>query len=159
MTLTGIARDGSGVTGTCTVNVIVAIQSFELPETASVFADKTLQLRPTVVPSNAGSFAPSDFTWKSENPEVATVDENGVVTGVSNGEALITATAFNGMTAQCTVKVSVPIARIEFVAEGTDDPDALVVGLGEDILEKSPFELSGGQKRRVAIGEFKGRFF
>ena len=25
------------------------------------------------------------------------------------------------------------------------------VGLGEDILEKSPFELSGGQKRRVAI--------
>ena len=25
------------------------------------------------------------------------------------------------------------------------------VGLGEDVLEKSPFELSGGQKRRVAI--------
>mgnify|MGYP000776875236 FL=1 len=28
---------------------------------------------------------------------------------------------------------------------------ALSVGLMEDILEKSPFELSGGQKRRVAI--------
>ncbi len=28
---------------------------------------------------------------------------------------------------------------------------AEAVGLGEDILEKSPFELSGGQKRRVAI--------
>ena len=28
---------------------------------------------------------------------------------------------------------------------------ALSVGLTEDILEKSPFELSGGQKRRVAI--------
>ena len=27
----------------------------------------------------------------------------------------------------------------------------LFVGLGEDILQKSPFELSGGQKRRVAI--------
>ena len=28
---------------------------------------------------------------------------------------------------------------------------ARFVGLGEDLLEKSPFELSGGQKRRVAI--------
>ena len=28
---------------------------------------------------------------------------------------------------------------------------AFTVGLGEEILEKSPFELSGGQKRRVAI--------
>lgn len=28
---------------------------------------------------------------------------------------------------------------------------ATAVGLGEEILEKSPFELSGGQKRRVAI--------
>ena len=28
---------------------------------------------------------------------------------------------------------------------------AQFVGLREDMLEKSPFELSGGQKRRVAI--------
>ena len=28
---------------------------------------------------------------------------------------------------------------------------AKLVGLGEEILEKSPFELSGGQKRRVAL--------
>ena len=28
---------------------------------------------------------------------------------------------------------------------------AALVGLGEDLLDKSPFELSGGQKRRVAI--------
>ena len=37
-------------------------------------------------------------------------------------------------------------------AEGLARQAAATVGLSEDLLEKSPFELSGGQMRRVAIG-------
>lgn len=44
-------------------------------------------------------------SWNSDNTGVATVDENGKVTGVSAGTATITATAENGKTA--TIKVTV----------------------------------------------------
>lgn len=45
-------------------------------------------------------------TWSSANPAVATVNENGYVTGCSIGTTSITATASNGVSAACTVYVT-----------------------------------------------------
>ena len=45
------------------------------------------------------------MTFESNAPDVATVDEDGVVYGVSEGSATITATSYNGLTAVCTVTV------------------------------------------------------
>ena len=45
------------------------------------------------------------MTFESSAPDVATVDEDGVVYGVSEGSATITATSYNGLTAACTVTV------------------------------------------------------
>ena len=45
------------------------------------------------------------MTFESSAPDVATVDEDGVVYGVSEGSATITATSYNGLTAACTVNV------------------------------------------------------
>ena len=42
--------------------------------------------------------------WASQNPEIVTVDGNGVVTYVSAGTATITATAANGTTETCTIE-------------------------------------------------------
>lgn len=44
-------------------------------------------------------------TWASSDPGVASVDANGVVTAVAAGQAVITATAENGTTAECKVYV------------------------------------------------------
>lgn len=44
-------------------------------------------------------------SWTSSNPAVASVDANGVVTALADGEAVITAVAPNGSTASCTVYV------------------------------------------------------
>ena len=50
---------------------------------------------------------PTSISWSSSNPNVATVDEYGKVTGVSAGTAVITVTsADGGFTATCTVTVS-----------------------------------------------------
>lgn len=47
------------------------------------------------------------MTWKSDKPEIATVDANGKVTGVKAGEATITVTTEDGgKTATCKVTVS-----------------------------------------------------
>ena len=58
-------------------------------------------LTATVAPENATD---KTVTWTSSNTDVATV-ENGKVTGLSVGEATITATA-GGKSATCTVKVT-----------------------------------------------------
>lgn len=57
----------------------------------------------TVLPENASD---KSVTWKSDAEAVATV-EDGVVTGVSAGEAAITVTTTDGeKTATCTVTVT-----------------------------------------------------
>lgn len=53
--------------------------------------------------SPAGSKA--EIKWISENPAVATVDENGTVTAVKGGSTIVSATA-GGVTAECIVRVS-----------------------------------------------------
>ena len=52
------------------------------------------------------------YQWLSSNPEVATVDENGLVTAQGTGSATITALASNGQAVRCTVIVTSDIVRV-----------------------------------------------
>ena len=64
----------------------------------------TSQLVAQVRPTNA---VDKSLTWTSSDPSVATVDENGLVTGVSEGSAIITVTSNQtGVTATCLVNVT-----------------------------------------------------
>lgn len=51
-------------------------------------------------------------SWKSSHKSVASVDENGVVTGLKPGETTITATA-DGSKATCKVKVKYPTVTLD----------------------------------------------
>ena len=70
-------------------------------------AGQTATLTATVTPSNATN---KNVTWTSSNTAVATVGSTGVVTAVSNGSAVITATTADGtnLSAECSVTVSIP---------------------------------------------------
>ena len=81
----------------------VAVTSVKLSKSKkSLNIGDTFTLTATVKPDNATD---KSVTWSSSDTSVATVDENGVVTAVSEGTATITATASNGVKADCTVTV------------------------------------------------------
>ncbi|MCI8585681.1 MAG: hypothetical protein HFI92_07260 [Lachnospiraceae bacterium] len=69
----------------------------------SLLPGETALLHATVSPSNASE---QGVVWASDHPEVALVDQDGRVTAVAVGTAVITVTSSEGgKTAQCTVTV------------------------------------------------------
>ena len=85
-----------------------------LPATASVGLGLTTQLTAVPVPD----FAEYTLTWSSDNDAIASVDQEGNVTGVSVGTANITVESNNGKTATCavTVEALTPISVADFKA-------------------------------------------
>ncbi len=112
-TITCTTVDG-GYKATCKVTVFkkVEVEELTLNVTAkNIYVDKSFRLTCTIVPTNA-TF--KDVTWKTDNAKVATVDKNGLVTGVGVGTAYITCTSNdNPFAAQrCKVKVTVPVGGV-----------------------------------------------
>ena len=64
----------------------------------------TLKLKAKAAPENARKKA---VTWKSSNPKVAAVDENGTVTALKAGKATITCTAVGGIGVKASCKITV----------------------------------------------------
>ncbi len=92
-----------------TVNAAtVAVTGISLDNTTlSIAEGASATLTATVAPSNATN---KNVTWSSDTPAVATVDNNGLVSAVSQGTAIITVTTQDGgHTATCNVTVTVPV--------------------------------------------------
>ena len=87
---------------TCTVTVTVPVESISLDKTSITLTkgEKTT-LTATVSPSNATD---KSVSWSSSNENVASVDQNGNVTGHTPGEATIIAKA-SDQEAKCLVTV------------------------------------------------------
>ena len=82
----------------------IAVTGVTLNKTGiTLEVDGSETLTATVAPDNATN---KKVTWKSDKPEIATVDASGKITGVKEGEATITVTTEDGgKTATCKVTV------------------------------------------------------
>lgn len=58
-----------------------------------LFQDETIRIEYTIEPINATN---TDVTWSSEDESVATVSSEGVITAISIGETIVTATTVDG---------------------------------------------------------------
>lgn len=99
------ANDGSGVAATCIVNVVdtdVEIVTISADGPTTLKVSETVQLRASIQPETTTD---KSITWSSGNESVATVDTDGLVTAVSEGHAVITATTSNGLKDQITITV------------------------------------------------------
>ena len=105
VTITAAARDGSGKNASCKVTVIRrAVTGIKLnTKKATVLHNRSLKLKATVNPKDAYDKV---LIWTSSAPEIAAVDENGMVTALRPGTAVITATSRDsGKSAACNVTV------------------------------------------------------
>ena len=104
--------------GECDVNYIYE----QFTEASAITLDQTelslqlgeglvsaMQLTATVNPEASNRHV----NWRSEDEKVATVDQNGQVTAVTNGATTIVAATVNGVEAQATVTVTTPATAIE----------------------------------------------
>ncbi|MBQ4068527.1 MAG: Ig-like domain-containing protein [Lachnospiraceae bacterium] len=121
--ITATTRDGSDLSASCSVKVNpIPAQSIEITEDGNSIAvrdiygtGKTFDLDVDIYPENTSI---KEVIWTSDNTEVATVNEAGVVTTVGIGYAFITATTKDGsnLSDDCCVFVSPILAEnIEIV--------------------------------------------
>lgn len=111
--LTATAKDGTKAAGAFALEVVSPVSAVSLPEIATVLTGKSLKLTTKISPKNATD---KTLSWSSDNP-CAKVNEDGVVTGVSNGTAIITAASGNGLSASCKVTVKTLAESILLTAE------------------------------------------
>lgn len=136
--ITATAKDGQGAKETVTVKVIVEAESVEVSGAKHVAINGTVTLAATVAPENATD---KTVTWTTDNDKIATVDKNGVLTGVAEGKVVVTATTANGKTANISVYVT------KVAIDGTQDEvyntvDAFATN-GEDIVTVKDVVLFG----------------
>ena len=92
--------------GTYTISLFNNVESITLDQTTAqiTVGQGALHLTATVGPDNASV---KDVTWTSSDPSIATVNENGVVTGLKAGTVTITAISTQNSDAYATCTVTV----------------------------------------------------
>lgn len=106
------------ISNVCKVTVSKSVKSVTLDQTeVGLKQGQKKTLKATVTPSDADDAA---VTWKSSAADVVKVDQDGNIEAVAeSGEATITASTKNGMSASC--KVTVRTKHLENVAFGQDE--------------------------------------
>lgn len=99
----------------------IEVQSVDVsPENVTLVVGDSIQLVAEVTPTDA---LDQTLTWSSDEPTIASVDQNGKVTALEEGFAVITAKASNGVLNTVTVNVtaeSVPATAIELISTELD---------------------------------------
>lgn len=104
-------QDG-GFVATCMITVYQEVESIRLSKTtARVGRGSTIRLRATVLPETATN---KKVTWSSSDNSIATVNQDGEVTGLKIGDpVIITATTVSGnKMATCKVTVTEPVTGL-----------------------------------------------
>lgn len=120
---------GNEVSGTVAVNEyqvnpLIPIESIELNQTSiSIEIGQTFQFEASILPEN--TTVSTELIWTSTNPDVATVNEKGLVTGIAEGSASIiveTKDSKNRMVANITVREK-PVEEEETPVNTPDKED------------------------------------
>ncbi len=142
---------------TQSVRVVVLPKSFETTEevyylSASESKKIEVEFEQTEIPDEVMELL--TFTYDSENPGVATVSEEGVVTAVSPGETTIRISA-QGMVATCKVNVETQLNLIE-KKDGYTYTQTLKIPYGHAYGDEESFPVPDEREGYVFVGWYVG---
>lgn len=103
---------------TTNVNLVIPTTGITLDKTSLSFERGSSVTDATLVATVTPVNSTDKVVWDSSNDNVATVDQNGKVTAVGNGTAVITATSGN-YSARCDVSVTTPLRTITLTSEAS----------------------------------------
>ncbi len=118
-TIKAEAQDGSGMNATCEVEVTPLMASDISLQTASIVKTIPTQLEANVSPAEADN---KKLKWTSLTPDIATVTEDGMMTGLKMGTAKVKAETTDGSNLSCVFEVQVtglPVSTISLPAESS----------------------------------------
>lgn len=126
--------DAAAVNACANKLVYTMVKAIELPETLALNAGNSETLTAKVTPEDATN---AEVVWTTSDAKIATVDEEGKVTAVDGGTAVITATsvADSMIKAECAVTVTVPVTSLVILDEE-----------GEEIVEGTVIEFHTGHE-------------
>ena len=130
--ITAVSMDGSEVSASCRVTVYVPVGRITLSEGQSFVLPAGLNHTVTAAVSPEDATDPG-LIWTSSDETIATVDENGNVTGIAFGKAKITAAAADGSGVSATTTVVVNQA-VEHIALRYEE---LYVPAGKNVVIKA----------------------
>lgn len=112
--------DDSGVVARCTLTVLQAVTGIKLNVSRRILLKgDQFPLAVTVTPTDAEN---KNVVFTSSDPTVATVDGNGVVTGLKGGQTVVTATTEErGLTASCHVIVQEFVTSVALSSDFTGE--------------------------------------
>lgn len=116
----------SGVSEKCILTVLQPVTGITLDRSdETILVGESFVLVPTVMPEDADN---KNVIYTSNDTSVATVDEHGVVTGVSGGRTVIIAqTEERGLVASCMVTVQEYVSSVKITTEVTQ------MNIGEEL--------------------------
>ena len=121
-----VTASAGAASGSAVVTVTQSVASVEVsPSAADLTAlGATLQLGAEAFDENGHAVAEAEFSWESSDVAVATVDISGLVTGVAEGMATITASVGSVQgTAEITVGPDPDRAALVALYNATDGPN------------------------------------
>ena len=109
-----------------TITVMAKVEGIRIDRSElDLIKGKTAKLTGTILPEQFVAEKDTKIEWATDNPSVATVDNNGTVTAKSSGTAVITVKSLSGnFTASCKVTVTNPLTKFS-ISPATD---SLIVG-------------------------------
>ena len=141
-----LAGCGGGGDGPGIVNAPVVISvTVAQPSTNPIDIGGTVQLTATVEVQNGAS---QGVDWSSSAPNVATVTSGGLVTGVTGGTAVITATSTANRSKTGTASITVNPPRVVGV---TLNSGARTIRVGENFAVAATVETRGTLAKTVAF--------
>ena len=131
--------EGKSGAASVTVNLVPVATVAVTPPSTTIQVNATVQLSAALTDANGNPLTGRLVTWSTSDGSVATVDANGLVTGVSvGGPVTITATS-EGQTGTVSITViPIPVASVDVT------PASVNLGLGATIqLTATPKDANG----------------